>query len=121
VTFRGEDAIDSGGVTKELLSLSLKALVAESDVVLPCGNGHSLWFAQKFPKLDSLAEDSPLHILTEGLSASSESNTVNALALEVAYYLGLLVALAAYHGVLTDVPIVPSIYKIITGTSVSTH
>ena len=51
VKFVGEDGIDEGGLSKDLLSLAIKELVNTTHVVAPCGGGsnenaRSVWFTR---------------------------------------------------------------------------
>lgn len=45
--FQGEMGVDRGGVTKELITVALRNIVKETDVLSPTGNGYHLWFNHK--------------------------------------------------------------------------
>lgn len=94
VEFVGEEAMDHGGVSKELFTLLVKKLV-ELGILQCCGNGRFIWF-------------SGLHYDHPSLGTVS-----------ICFVVGMLISLAAHNSVLINFPIPPSIYKIIAETKVN--
>jgi hypothetical protein len=44
--FEGEDGVDAGGVTKELMTLAIQALVARTGVIAPTNDNRHVWFTR---------------------------------------------------------------------------
>lgn len=111
VMFQGEMGVDRGGVTKELITVALRSIVKETDVLCPTGNGYHLWFSHstegyEFPNGIELRR-------IQSAGDATRNDAPNTFSLQ--YYLGLIVGLAAYNGVFVDVPLPSFIYKILRG------
>ena len=52
--FDGEEGVDEGGVSKEMLTLVIKALVARTGVTSPTNDGKLIWFTRSSPNLKRL-------------------------------------------------------------------
>jgi hypothetical protein len=80
--------VDRGGVARELFAIALRDFIASrGDVLGVCGDhNEQLWFTRQGA--------APV----ERLSGE--------------YLLGVLVGLACYNGILVNLPIVPTVYKI---------
>lgn len=118
VVFTGEDAVDQGGVTKELFTLAIKQLIRESGLVKPCGSSSLVWFhstsstriSDVQPPAEKVAWVTYETAYGSSAGTSNDSNDRT----YTAYVLGLLVGMAAYHGVLTDLPLPTALYKVMT-------
>lgn len=62
VEFEGESGVDAGGLTKELMTLAIQALVARTGVVAPTNSGRHVWFTRT---------ESNLHVLEPPASPAS--------------------------------------------------
>lgn len=85
VEFEGESGVDAGGLTKELLTLAIQALVARTGVVTTTNGGRHVWFTRTEPTLHVLepppappAVSSPL-LLREGASLTDVGHQVDTL------------------------------------------
>ncbi len=106
VEFEGEIGLDRGGLAKELLTIAVRDLINTSHVLSPCTNGRFYWFTNndvgnKQAKIDTNSPKS------YNCKLSAE------------FVLGLLASLAVYNGIYIDLPIPPSIYKILKNKEVS--
>eukprot|EP01034_Spumella_vulgaris_P026028 gene26026-32554_t len=95
VAFKGEIAVDRGGVTKELFTLAIRQIVHETNVLSPTSSARHLWFSKDTRSSLALA-------IGDGLFSTE-------------FILGLVVGLAAFNGVFVDLPLPSFIYKIISG------
>jgi E3 ubiquitin-protein ligase HERC4 len=93
VVFEGEDAVDAGGVTKELFALAMKDYLESTTLLQPCGDFHHLWFTR-----------TPSHSPTDSFDE---------------YLLGIFLGLACYNGILVNLPIAPVVYKLFNGGRIS--
>jgi hypothetical protein len=118
VRFEGEEAVDAGGVGRELMSLAIAELLRTNSFLSPCGQSNSalgsgtgscLWFNSN--------SDTPLSSTKAEIHNSSSRYAVEDTSDE--FFLGLLVGLAAYNNIYIDVPLPAAIYKVMTGTEVS--
>ena len=57
--FDGEEGVDAGGVSKELLTLVIKALVARTGITSPTNDGKLVWFTRSPPTLRRLEAPPP--------------------------------------------------------------
>jgi len=93
-TFVEEDALDRGGVSKELLTLLIQQF-SNRGIVRRCGSrGQFLWFY-------------------DTKSAVNE--------LSINFILGLIIGLAVHNSILVNFPISPSIYKLFCQEKVLNH
>lgn len=91
-TFVGEEALDRGGVSKELLSLVIQQFCSRK-VIRKCGSrGQFLWF-------------------------HDDKTVVNGLSIN--FILGILIGIAVHNAILLNFPISPSIYKLFCNSEVS--
>eukprot|EP01038_Epipyxis_sp_PR26KG_P010000 gene10000-13455_t len=110
VEFKNELGVDQGGITKELFTLAIRDIIATGKVVSPVNNDRVVWFSNSTP-INSSPET------VEMVDESSKKKNSKNYSLE--YYLGLIVGLAAYNGVFIDIPLPPSIYKLMIGKQLS--
>jgi hypothetical protein len=96
VVFEGEDAVDAGGVTKELFTLAVKDYLESTTLLRPCGDLHHLWFTR--------TPDATLPSCSTPPAASFDE-----------YLLGIFLGLACYNGILVNLPIAPVVYKLFNG------
>ena len=111
VSFIGEDAVDYGGVQKELFTLCIDECVRSMS---RCGDGNLVWFSDWGPFDHFLATEhgsdvEEISSLNEELKASKMSS----------FYLGVLISLATYNGVLVDLPLPSCVFKFLSGTELS--
>ena len=111
VSFIGEDAVDYGGVQKELFTLCIEECVKS---MRRCGDGNLVWFDDWGPfdyflTLNNDSDFQDIASLNEQLRATKMSS----------FYLGVLISLATYNGVLVDLPLPPCVFKFLNGTELS--
>mmetsp|Transcript_6189 Transcript_6189/g.9333 ORF Transcript_6189/g.9333 Transcript_6189/m.9333 type:complete len:1082 (-) Transcript_6189:109-3354(-) len=93
VEFEGEEGVDEGGLSKELLTLAVREFISFSPTLHSCGiHGEQLWFTRTEMHATGNAQEFPDEFL-----------------------LGILVGLACYNGILVNLPIVPVVYKLFYG------
>jgi len=110
VKFVGEDGIDEGGLSKDLLSLAIKELVNTTHVVAPCGGGsnenaRSVWFT----RTGKCVREQNSRIVSGAALSETIGESVGDF--EHEFVLGLLLGLASYSKVLVDLPLPSAIYK----------
>jgi hypothetical protein len=44
VSFKGEIGVDYGGVKREFFTIAIKEIIAKTDLLGTCANGHMVWF-----------------------------------------------------------------------------
>eukprot|EP00873_Tetraselmis_striata_P021086 jgi/Tetstr1/441350/TSEL_029601.t1 len=138
VQFLGEEGVDQGGVTKELLSLLLRELLLPRHRLFAANSrGRALWFwqAERGPAQgrraagvggaaaagtgDGLAEAEASRVLVEGGRLEGEDFS---LGLEEGLRLaGLVVGLSVYNGIQCDVRFPPAFYKQLLGLRTTFH
>lgn len=145
VSFKGEIGVDYGGVKREFFTIAIKEIITKTDLLGTCANGHMVWFTgnrllarETAAARESVREreegvykqarlttaSAAVHSSAKETSATSASSSRKekyqdlAQARPLAYYLGLLVGLAAYNEVHVDVPLPSCIYKTIKGEEV---
>ena len=97
VEFLNEDALDDGGVRKELLTVLMQDFVSVG-VLSKCGTNNSLvWFNENFDA-SSLGE---LSTILRGV--------------DVYFIVGLVIGLAVHNSVLINFPVPSSVYKLMAG------
>lgn len=132
VTFKGEMGVDYGGIKREFFTNTMKEIISHTSVLAPCSNGRLLWFTnqsstfapascttRKVPRLDHAADvgHSDHSEPAEDTSAGNKYADLRPKR-RLAYYLGLVVGMAAYNGVHVDVPLPSCVYKTMKGLEV---
>lgn len=114
--FIDEDAVDQGGVKKELITLAIRGLIQEIGLLRPCGNNNSkLWFSGKSRTGERFSPDKSDDYMAPNKIQRREFSVRRRDNVELCYYLGLLIGLAAYNDVLIDLPLPSAIYKVMAG------
>ena len=139
--FRGLNLFTTG-VTKELFTLAIRQLIKDSKIIKPCGianasapsnessSGRFVWFSnnasgvikskfvQHLFNLENSATGFPVvryPFLFSDCNMVDFASCGGVVAQAIARTLGLLIGLASYHNVLSDLPLPSSIYKIMAG------
>lgn len=126
--------MDLGGIKREFFTIAVKEIVTKTTLLGTCANGRMAWFtglsSSSSSANHSIFNKQARRSDTDGSVSSSaptssgapmESDELSSLSRPLAYYLGLIVGLAAYNDVHVDVPFPPCIYKIIKGQQVSAN
>lgn len=117
MNFINEDAVDRGGVMKEFFTLIMNEFVLNSGLLAVCGK--HLWFTKTSTMdllLDAMNRLKKAKKLPEKLlsimSTPRENDPYDVSELFPEYLLGVFVGLALYNGVLVDVRLPSTVYKV---------
>lgn len=149
VSFKGEIGVDYGGIKREFFTIAIKEIITKTNLLGTCANGRMVWFTglgsdtggtggtsgeiasnavdasprshkqARLSDADGSVGPTLVDLPSGSVKRSAAKYEQLSLARPLAYYLGLLVGLAAYNEVHVDVPLPPCIYKTIKGEQVS--
>lgn len=103
---------DYGGLKRELFSLAIREITKVPEVFAPCHNQRMVWFRSRTTK-EHRGSTGPPSNHAKGRRTQQRYHHYS-----IEYYFGLLVGLAAFNGVHVDLPLPPSVYKLLRSEQV---